>query len=299
MPEWPTSEHSILVDKGGNVWISGQGADDREVLKFTSDGKQLLEIGHHSKAPKNNQDTSILGHPAGLFVDDAAHEIYIADGYLNNRVVVYNSDTGAFKRGWGAYGIPLSQVTNDIEGGDLGAGTVGTSRRPAAGAEASSAGAKSVPPYSSKNGIIPLYKAGDLPDKQFRSPVHCAAKSTDGLVYVCDRHNDRIQVFTPEGKFIKEFFLRTATLGNGSTWYVLFSPDKAQKYLYVVDGENNHIWTMRRSDGAVISSFGRSGRMAGQFHEVHSIAIDSKGNLYTGEVAGGERLQKFVPQPGG
>jgi DNA-binding beta-propeller fold protein YncE len=298
VPEWPTSEHSILVDKSDNVWIIGAGEDDREALKFNSSGKLLLEIGHHSKAPKNNQDTSILGHPAGLFVDDAAHEIYIADGYLNNRVVVYNSDTGAFKRGWGAYGIPLSQVTNDIEGGDKNAGSVGTSRgpRPAPAAEPGSAGAKSVPPYSSKNGIIPLYKAGDPPDKQFRSPVHCAIVSNDRLVYVCDRHNNRIQVFTPEGKYIKEFYLRTATLGNGSTWYVMLSPDKAQKYMYVVDGENNHIWIMRRSDGAVVSSFGRSGRMAGQFHEVHSIAMDSKGNLYTGEVAGGERIQKFVLQ---
>ena len=260
-------------------------------------GKKFSKSGTSPRRQKTTRIPACSGYPAGLFVDDAAHEIYIADGYLNNRVVVYNSDTGAFKRGWGAYGIPLSQVTNDIEGGDRGLGL--SEPRDRLPAEARSAGAKSVPPYSSKTGIIPIYKAGDPPDKQFRSPVHCAAKSTDGLVYVCDRHNNRIQVFTPEGKFIKEFFLRTATLGNGSTWYVLFSPDKAQKYLYVVDGENNHIWTMRRSDGVVVSSFGRSGRMAGQFHEVHSIAMDSKGNLYTGEVAGGERIQKFVPQPGG
>ena len=293
VPDWPEDEHNMWVDKSGFVWITD--ANNRQVLKFTQDGKQVLEIGHKSKAPKNNQDTSILGYPAGLFVDDAAHEVYIGDGYLNNRVVVYDSDTGAFKRGWGAYGIPLSEVTNDIEvggrGGSRSVGTIGTGA--GRGAEPVPPDSK-VPPYSFPNGIKPLYKAGDPPDKQFRSPVHCVDISVDRLLYVCDRHNNRIQVFTPEGKFVKEFFLRMATLGNGSTWTLVFSHDKAQKYLIVCDGENDKMWVMRRSDGAVVSSFGSKGRSAGQFIEVHSLAEDSKGNLYTGEVSGGERVQKFV-----
>jgi DNA-binding beta-propeller fold protein YncE len=269
VPDWPSGEHAIFVDKGGNVWISGSSVDDRQVLKFTPEGKQLLEIGRKSKERKNNQDTTMLGRVAGIDVDDAAHEVYLADGYLNNRIVVYDSITGAYKRGWGAYGIPLSEVTNTIEGveGDV----------PAAG---------SIPPYA----------PGDPPDKQFRSPVHCVRLSADGLVYVCDRHNNRVQVFTKQGKFLSEFFLRTNTLGNGSTWTLTFSRDRQQKYLFVVDGENNRIAIVRRDDGVEVGSFGHSGRNAGQFHWVHQIGIDSKGNLYTGEVDTGKRVQKFILQ---
>ncbi len=274
VPDWPTNEHAIWVDRGGHVWISGNGADDRQVLEFTADGRQLLEIGRKSTAPKNNQDTSLLGRAAGIDVDDAAREVYIADGYLNDRVVVYDADTGAFKRGWGAYGMPLSQISNAQEG--------------AAAAE----GAPAIGP-------IPPYRAGDPPDPQFRSPVHGVRLSTDGLVYVCDRQNDRIQVFTTQGRFVKEFFLRPATLGNGSTWTLTFSHDAEQRYLLVADGEDNAVFVLRRSDGAVVSHFGHSGRNAGQFHWVHQIAMDAEGNVYTGEVDTGKRIQKFMLQHGG
>ena len=267
VPDWPTSEHALWVDKGGNVWISGNGVDDRQVIKFSADGHQLLEIGRKSKQPKNNQDTSLLGRAAGLEVDDAGHEVYVADGYLNNRVVVYDSQTGKFKRGWGAYGIPLAEIPNLLEHIE---------------AEVTASGA-----------IAPYAPAGE-PEKQFRSPVHCVRLSADGLVYVCDRHNDRIQVFTKQGRFVREFVVRPATLGNGSTWTLAFSHDTAQKYLLVVDGENNLIWIMRRSDGVIVSSIGHSGRNAGQFHWVHQAVMDSSGNLYTGEVETGKRLQKFA-----
>lgn len=277
--DWPTTEHAIWVDKDGNVWISGSGADDRQVIKFTSDGQPLLEIGRKSTEPKNNQDTSLLGQPAAITVDDEAQEVYIGDGYMNNRVVVYDSDTGKFKRGWGAYGIPLSQISNAVESSGTG-GAADEGRSPA------TAGSQKIAPY----------KAGDLPDKQFRSPVHCVRIANDGLVYVCDRHNDRIQVFTKQGKFLKEFFLRTAALHNGSTWTLAFSHDLEQKYMLVVDGEDNHIFVMRRSDGVVVSSFGHAGRNAGQFIEVHQIGMDSKGDIYTGEVITAKRLQKFILQ---
>lgn len=265
--DWPTNEHAIWVDKGGSVWISGAGVDDRQVLKFTPDGHQILEIGRKSKKPKNNQDTTMLGRAAAIDVDDAAHEVYIADGYLNNRIMVFDSDTGKFKRGWGGYGMPLSQVSNSVEQIE---------------GEVSAAGQ-----------ILP-YAPNDPPDRQFRSPVHCVRLANDGMVYVCDRHNDRIQVFTKQGKFIREFFLHPETLGNGSTWTMTFSHDVGQKYMLVVDGENNTIWIATRSDGRVISSFGHSGRNAGQFHWVHQAAMDSMGNLYTGEVDTGKRVQKFV-----
>jgi DNA-binding beta-propeller fold protein YncE len=224
-----------------------------QALKFTNDGKFIVQIGHSSKAEINSLDTTLLGRPAGIEVDEKAHELYIADGYGNRRVIVFDSDSGKFKRMWGAYGNTPSDA-------DPGA-----------------------------------YDPGAAPGKQFRTPVHCVHLSNDGLVYVCDRVNDRIQVFTKEGKFLKEFFLRRQTLGNGSAYDLAFSRDQSQGYLLVADGENNVIWTLRRSDGAILGSTGHAGRNAGQFHHVHEVVADSTGNLYTGEVETGKRVQKFIP----
>jgi hypothetical protein len=252
--DWPSTEHSIFVDHAGNVWITGNGAKDRQAIKFTSEGKFILEIGHPSAAPMNNSDTTILGRPAGMDLDEKVHEIYFADGYLNRRIIVFDSETGAFKRMWGAYG----KTPSDAD-------------------------------------LVP-YAPGDTPSQLFRNPVHAVHISQDGLVYVCDRVNDRIQIFTKEGKFIKEFILRPQTLGNGSAYDLAFSHDAAQKYLLVDDGENNVIWTLLRSDGSVQGTTGHAGRNAGQFHHVHAIVSDSKGNLYTGEVETGRRIQKFMLQ---
>jgi hypothetical protein len=250
--DWPTTEHGIYVDREDHVWIGGNGPNDRQVLKFKSNGHFLMQIGHPSSDSANSLRTDILGRPAGFDVDSEAHEIYIADGYLNKRVIVYDSETGAFKRLWGAYGNP----PNDADPG----------------------------PYTP---TAPL-------DQQFRNSVHCLHISRDGLVYVCDRNNDRMQVFTREGKFVKEFFLRTQTLGNGSVWQFAFSHDQHQKFLLVIDGENNVIWTLLRDNGTIVGQTGHSGRNAGQFHWVHQVDSDSQGNLYTGEVDTGKRLQKFV-----
>ena len=259
-PDWPASEHGIWVDAAGNVWIGGNGPADRQLLKFSADGKPLLEIGHPSTAPQNNQDTTILGRPAGIEVDEAAHEVYVADGYLNKRVVVFDSDTGKFKRGWAAYGMPLAKIDN---------------------------------------GAPTPYAPGAPADPQFRSPVHCVHLSIDGLVYVCDRASDRIQIFTKAGKFVKELSVAPATRGVGSVWTLNFSHDARQKYLLIADGENNKVWIVRRADGAPISSFGHNGRNAGYFHWVHQAALDSQGNYYTGEVDTGKRVQKFILQPAG
>jgi DNA-binding beta-propeller fold protein YncE len=255
--DWPKTEHGIYVDKDDNVWIGGNapavnGPADRQLLKFTNKGHFLKQIGHPSADPPNSLRTDILGRPAGIEVDAEAHEVYIADGYMNRRVIVYDSDTGAFKRLWGAYGNP----PNDVDPG----------------------------PY---NPTAPV-------DQQFRNPVHCVHISRDGLVYVCDRVNDRMQVFTKQGKFVKEFSLRTQTLGMGSVWQFAFSTDEHQKFLLVDDGENNVIWTLRREDGSVVGQMGHNGRNAGQFHWVHQLVSDSQGNLYTGEVDTGKRIQKFV-----
>jgi len=255
--DWPTSEHSILVDRAGNVWITGNGMKDRQALKFTGDGKFLLQIGHASSAPVNSQDITLLGGPAGMSIDERAHELYIADGYFDRRVIVFDSETGAFKRMWGAYGEP----PNDADPGTYDPKRDG----PAAS-----------------------------PSRTFRTPVHAVRLSADGFVYVCDRVNDRIQVFTREGKFLKEFFLKPDTLGNGSAYDIAFSHGAGQEFLLVADGGNNVIWTLRRSDGSIVGSTGHAGRNAGQFHHVHAIASDSRGNLYTGEGDTGRRVQKFI-----
>jgi hypothetical protein len=250
--DWPKREHGIYVDKDDNVWISGAGTGDRQILKFKNDGHFLMQIGHPSADPANSLRTDILGLPAGMELDSDAHEIYIADGYMNKRVIVYDSDKGTFKRLWGAYGNP----PNDEDPGAY-------------------------------NPVAP-------PDQQFRNPVHCVRISRDSLVYVCDRVNDRLQVFTKQGKFVKEFFVRPQTLASGSVWQLAFSTDENQKYLLVADGENNVIWTLRRADGAVVGQTGHNGRNAGQFHWVHQIVSDTQGNLYTGEVDTGKRIQKFI-----
>ena len=256
--DWPRTEHGIYVDKDDNVWIGGNAPAagnvpaDRQVLKFTNNGHFLKQIGHPSADPPNSLRTDILGRPAGIEVDAEAHEVYIADGYMNRRVIVYDSDSGAFKRLWGAYGHP----PDDVDPG----------------------------PY---NPAAPV-------DQQFRNPVHCVHISRDGFVYVCDRVNDRMQVFTKQGKFVKEFSLRTQTLGMGSVWQFAFSTDEHQKFLLIDDGENNVIWTVRREDGTVVGQMGHNGRNAGQFHWVHQVVSDSQGNLYTGEVDTGKRIQKFV-----
>jgi len=252
--DWPDVEHGIYVDREQNVWIGGNGPKDRQVLKFTNDGKFLKQIGHPSKEPANSADTTLLGRPAGLEVDEGAHELYISDGYMNKRVIVFDSDTLAFKRMWGGYG----NVPNDVDPG----------------------------PYKGQ-GNAPI-------DQQFRSPVHCAHISNDGLVYVCDRANDRVQIFTKQGKFLKEFFVRPETLEPGTVCDLAFSHDPAQEYLLVADDTNNVIWTLRRSDGTVLGMMGHNGRNAGQFHAIHQLVSDSAGNLYEGEVETGKRVQKFV-----
>jgi DNA-binding beta-propeller fold protein YncE len=137
---------------------------------------------------------------------------------------------------------------------------------------------------------------GPSPDSavipQFRNPVHCAELSNDGLVYVCDRPNDRIQVFQKDGKFVKEVFPKT--LGDGSVWDIAFSKDPAQKYLFLADGKNEKIYVMDRQSLEILTMFGEGGRQPGQWFAVHSIATDSRGNIYTTETYEGKRLQKFV-----
>ena len=249
--EWPTSNHGVTVDDKGNVWIGGNGKGDAHVLKFTRDGKLLMQFGHAGKSGGSN-DTENFGQVAKIFVDPKANEAYIADGYGNKRVAVIDADTGKFKRYWGAYG-------NKPDDTDLG-----------------------------------KYDPEAPPAPQFRTPVHCAELANDGLVYVCDRPNDRIQVFQKDGKFVKEAFIAKKTLGDGSVWDIAFSKDPQQRYLYLADGKNEKVYILERDTLKILTSFGDGGRQPGQFFGVHSIATDSKGNIYTTETYEGKRLQKFV-----
>ena len=132
------------------------------------------------------------------------------------------------------------------------------------------------------------------PAQQFRNPVHCAEIANDGLVYVCDRVNDRIQVFTTDGKFVKEGFVAKNTLASGSVWDVAFSKDREQRYLFVPDGQNQRVHILDRQSLQELATFGDGGHQPGQFFGAHSIAIDSQGNLYVTETYEGKRVQKFV-----
>jgi DNA-binding beta-propeller fold protein YncE len=249
--EWPQSNHGITADYKGNVWIGGNGAKDAQILKFTQDGKFLMQVGHSGQS-KGSNDIDNFSKPAKLFVDKASNELYVADGYGNKRVIVFDADTGKYKRHWGAYG-------NKPDDANLGP-----------------------------------YKPDDPPAKQFRTPVHCAELANDGLLYVCDRINDRIQVFKKDGTFVKEQFIEKKTLGDGSVFDIAFSKDPQQKYIYVADGSNQKVWIMLRDTLEILTSFGDGGRQPGQFYAVHSVATDSKGNLYTTETYRGQRVQKFA-----
>ena len=138
------------------------------------------------------------------------------------------------------------------------------------------------------------YNPDAPPAQQFRNPVHCAEMSVDRLVYVCDRTNDRIQVFTPEGKFVKEQFIAKRSLADGSVWDIAFSKDAQQKYLYLADGRNQKVYVIERQPLQLLTSFGDGGRQPGQFFGAHSIAVDSKGNIYITETYEGKRVQKFT-----
>ena len=246
---WVKNEHGIHVDRDGNVWLGGNNDGD-QILKFTPDGKFLQQIGKDD-GTKGSLSQTRLGRPAHMMTDDAAGEIYVADGYGNHRVIVFDAKTGAFKRQWGAYGKP---------------------------------------PGDDK---LPPYRADAKPSEQFSNPVHCVRLSNDGLVYVCDRANDRVQVFRKDGSFVKEFRVSADTLANGSVWDLVLSEAPGQKFMFMADGANGNIVTLDRETGKELAKWGRHGRQPGQFKWVHNIAIDSKGNLYTAEVGFGRRAQKF------
>jgi len=296
--QWPANEHAIHVSDEGNVYIASNGNGDGstgvalndtgwdgQVLKFSDTGTCELQIGAPlgdgepaDLADSNATDGGVNGtpqlfRPANMSVH--GDDLFISDGYGNRRVVVVDRATGEYQRHWGAYG------DIDVDDGDPGSAAADrplASTRPA----------------------------------QFRTPVHCVRIADDGRIYVCDRVNNRIQVFSQEVGtvtegctdpatsedngcgFLFETFIRADTLGPGSVWDLALSPDEEQSCVHQADGSNQRVNTLYRPTLAVLDSFGESGRQPGAFHWIHDIAADSEGNLYTSEVDTGKRAQKFV-----
>jgi len=281
--DWPSSNHGITVGPDGNIWLGGNGAyqpgaaagsaaqfdtparaptspqmvaregggeigiyHDSFILKFSPDGKYLGQIGK-ANASKGSLDTENVRGVAQIRF--AGNEMFLADGYGNKRVSVWDATTLKFKRMWGAYG----KKPNDDP--------------------------------------IPHY---DVNSPQFGNPMHCAQPSNDGLIYACDRTNNRIQVFKMDGTYLSQTVLKPDTKGDGSAWEVAFSRDPAQKFMYISDGANENIHVFDRKTMKELYWFGGGGRQPGQFYAVHSIVTNSKGDIYTTETYRGQRVQKFT-----
>ena len=301
---WPASEHGIYVDHNENVWIAGSSAapagrgasggkappwatnqqgGDGFVLKFDMDGNFKMRIGGTPQGPDSNDahgglhDTPLLYQPADMVVDPLTNRLYVADGYGNRRVLIADAETGKYIGHFGAYG---NNPVND--GGARAAGSW----------IADSSKGNKKPPF-------------------FRNPVHCVKIANDGKIYVCDRGNDRIQVFdkndptlgkpcsNPGGEpgkcgFAGEQFISDHTNIIGTAVSINFSSDKAQSCLYVGDNANMTIYILSRSNLQELGRLGRNGRNAGEFHYLHQVSVDSRGNIYTGEVDTAKRIQKFL-----
>ncbi len=265
--DWGTQAHGLYVDSQDNVWVGFGGGlpydlksrattDNAHILKFTPDGKFLRQFGKFGEGTAGSNSTTLLGQPTDVAVDAKANEVYFSDGYTNRRVIVFDVNTGAYKRHWGAFGKPPDDAP------------------------------------------MPAFNRSAPPRQQFDTP-HCLAMANDGLVYVCDRGNQRIQVFRKDGTFVKDALINAKLADGvvgGTPWDIAFSTDPAQAYIFLADGGNHRVHTLRRESLEVVSTFGRRGRWGGQFESPHSLAIDSKGNLFVAETLDGRRVQKFIPR---
>ena len=268
--DWPDTEHGIFVDHANNVWITGinpragnnvsDRADDM-ILKFTASGDFLFQKGSYA-ASGGNADTDNPRQPADVGVYAPTNEAFVADGYGNRRVWVLDADSGDFKRQWGAFG-------NEPED----AYEIGMARPDPS------------PPED------PLVTMGVGPE-QF-GIVHGIGVSNDGFVYVADRGNRRIQVFTVEGRYVKQGVINRGGPASSTVARVAFSQDPEQRYIYANDFGNGKVWIIERDSLATVGEFGSLGSEPGQLTNLHHIAVDSRGNVFGAEVGQNRRVQKF------
>lgn len=261
--QWPSSLHGIFVDKAGTVWFGGNGKDDHVVLNYSADGTYLRGFGKRGET-KGNDATDRLGSPSDVNHSDGM--VLVSDGYVNRRVIGFDAKTNAYKGRWGAYAKPPIAPTR--------------------------AGA-----FDQSHAVDPS-KVANPKSEIFADIVHCVVPTKDDHVYVCDRNNNRAQLFK-RGKdgslsFVRDLVIAGETGGTHTVTDIAFSPDPDQTYLYVADMMNGRVWILRRKTHEILGAVGRIGRQAGQFTWLHSIDTDSQGNIYTTEVNTGRRIQKLV-----
>jgi DNA-binding beta-propeller fold protein YncE len=265
--DWPEREHGIFVDAKGFVWISGNGgwprpsapgSGDDMILKFTTAGKLVLQIGRRGQS-KGNTDTVNVHEPADVFVHGPTNELYVADGYGNQRVVVFDAESGQFKRMWSAFG-------------------------------------NAPPAEMAPNPPAPVPNQGGPDGPPQFGLVHAVKVSNDGIVYVADRTNNRIQAFTTAGKYLRQVRLAADGTVSPVPAGFAFSPDAKQQYLYVVDSGPMRIAIFDREALTQVGTVGMRGPKPGEFDIVHHMAADSKGNLYSAEIVTNRRAQRFVIQ---
>jgi hypothetical protein len=310
--EWPSSNHGIAVDAEGFVYIGGNGAGDAHVLKFTRDGKFVAQWGR--AGARQAKAAAAASDPLAGYAGVAPSGGVPAAGAATPVAGTAAPSAGAAPASGAATPAPAAAPTYQANSHDQESfGRVakidlvenaneaylsdGYLNHRVAVVDMDTGkikrywGAYGKPPTDE---VLPPYNPAAPVAQQFANPVHCSNVSNDGFVYVCDRANDRIQIFRTDGTFVKEVFVATQTLADGSVWDIDFSHDPEQRFLYVADGVNEHVRVFNRQTMEELYNFGYGGRQPGMFLGVHSIAVDSKGNIYTTETYTGKRLQKFV-----